>query len=185
MPNPKPPRWLTSGFARGVDERRPPGGVRLRPAYRGAYPNCFLARHDERRRPCVGPIERFHFINRQRVETAMGEQLRGATILRVCERCEGSGLVGEGLVIGDLCPSCHGSPKWQGELTRAELWELVLLAAWDPRNAEYGCEGHHRRFDSHLTPALTVPYSALPASVVEFAFGQGIDGELNRFPSSI
>lgn len=170
----KAPAWLTQAFADGVDERQPPGGIRLRPPYVGAYPTCFLARHDERRRPCSGRIERFHFISRQRVENAMGALLPYAG-MTPCGRC----------VPGDAeaeCDACEGGLIF---FPAEDRRDLILLAAWDPRNAELGCEGHHRRFDSHLTPALTVPYSALPASVVLFAFEWGIDGQLDRFPSDI
>lgn len=205
MSSGKAPRWLTQAFVVGVDERQPPGGIRLRPPYPGAYPACELARHDERRRRCSGRIERFHYVNRQRVETAMKQQLRGASIAEPCPYCAGSGTT------DDVEPECCGNTTSSGEcrgecvvprqvevacasctagvipvpMLPADSAELVHLAAWDSRNADYGCEGHHRRFDSHLTPALTIPYADLPARVVHFAFEFGIDGELRRFPSEI
>ena len=36
---------------------------------------CWLAQFDERRRPCTGRIEAFHFLGRQRVRNALGALL--------------------------------------------------------------------------------------------------------------
>src|SRR4051794_14592461 len=44
------PRWLTEGFRDGVDEREAPSG----PHDVRAFPSCWLASHDPRRRPCSG-----------------------------------------------------------------------------------------------------------------------------------
>jgi hypothetical protein len=61
--------------------------------------------------------------------------------------------------------------------------ELVELAEWDPRNAGLGCVEHHRRFDSHATPELSVPYETLPTEVVEFIADWGLESECERkFP---
>jgi hypothetical protein len=167
MPKPKAPRWLTESFRAGVDARQAPGGVRLRPAYPGAYPSCWLAHHDPRRRPCTGPMERFHFVNRQRVEGAMWEQLREA-------------MFWEPDAIGP-----HGEYAGMGRcLDRAERDELILIAAWDDRLGGLGCEGHHRRLDSHLTPALEIVSSALPAHLIDWSEDYGLEQLIaERFPS--
>lgn len=74
-------------------------------------------------------------------------------------------------------------------LDPADRAAIIRVAAWDSRNAELGCEHHHRRLDSHAcssrAPQIVVPYSALPTRVVHFAFDYGIDAQLDRFPSSI
>jgi hypothetical protein len=62
----------------------------------------------------------------------------------------------------------------------SERNSIVLLAAWDPRNARIACEGHHRRFDSHSTPPLFVPYNALPEHVLEFIEDYGLELELEK-----
>jgi hypothetical protein len=62
--------------------------------------------------------------------------------------------------------------------------EWLELAEWDPRNGGIACEGHHRRFDNHLTPSLVVPADALPVHVIEFAEDWGLEAELERkFPA--
>lgn len=67
--------------------------------------------------------------------------------------------------------------------TVPEVRELILLAAWDPRNGGLACKAHHRRFDGHMTPTLTIPRSALPAHVIEFAEDWGLESQLEqRFP---
>jgi hypothetical protein len=152
MAKPKPPPWLTQAFAEGVVELAP---ARPAPAYKGALGRCWLAQCDERQRPCSGRLERFHFIGRQRVENALRALLP--------PRRE--------LPEGGIYP-----------YSKAEVWDLILLAAWDPRNGGIGCEAHHRRFDGHLTPSLQIPYLALPSHVVEFAFNWGIEAQLERFP---
>ena len=61
--------------------------------------------------------------------------------------------------------------------------DWLLMAAWDPRLAIPGCEGHHRRFDSHLTPPLVIPRHLAPASAVEWAADWGLESQLEaRFP---
>lgn len=61
--------------------------------------------------------------------------------------------------------------------------ELILFAAWDPRNGIIACQGHHKRLDNHATPPLIVPQSALPAHAFEFVADFGLETALNdRFP---
>lgn len=67
-----------------------------------------------------------------------------------------------------------------GAIDPADVDDLVELAEWDPRNAGPGCEGHHRRFDSHLTPKLEVPLEALPFPAVLFVCEWGFDTEAER-----
>lgn len=149
MAKPQAPRWLTQSFADGVVEQMPPWPA---PAYRGALGRCWLAQHDDRRRPCSGRLERAHLIPRQRVENALGALLPWGAA---------------------------GTEEWN------HFADLIQLAAWDPRNGVVVCEAHHRRFDSHLTPALTVPLDSVPDHLIDFAFDWGIDGQLDRFPSEV
>lgn len=208
MPKPKAPPWLREAFRDGVDDwlniedptwhRRP-----------SQYP-CWLAPHDPGHRECTGTLERFHFIGRQRVEAAVWEQLREASIDEPCPYCGGSGFV------DDVEPECCGNTTSSGEcrgecvvprqvevpcstcgsggvvrlpLVKAEVDDLILVAAWDSRNAAHGCEHHHRRYDGHAcsptAPRIVIPYSALPPRVIHFAFDYGIDAQLDRFPSEI
>lgn len=157
-PKPKAPRWLTEAFRDGVDERDlphfddGPPTVSVPLAYAGAHPNCWLADHDPVRRPCSLPLERFHFIPRQRVENALGGMLLGATV----EDSEGFPLA----------------------LAQVEREAIVLVAAWDPRNGGLACEGHHRRYDGHAVSLprdrIIVPAAALPAHVNEFVDDYGL-----------
>jgi hypothetical protein len=140
---------------------------------------CWLAQFDERRRPCSGRIEAFHFIGQQRIRNALALPPRS-----VCPACCGRGWVEppqqafdpnatiEPVVVGVDCPLCDN-----GFYDPADL---VLLAQWDPRNAGPGCIGHHRRLDSHATPGLVVPHSALPARVVEFCRDWGLESDCDR-----
>lgn len=149
---PKAPRWLTEAFAVGVVEQ-----TALRPspgAGRTDIWDCWLAPHDPRHRPCSGRcLERFHFVNRQRVENALGALLPSPP--EVFHR-------------GEVEPDRR---------------VLILLAAWDPRNGGIACEGHHRRLDSHATPELIVPHQTLPEHVIEFAADWGLESEIERrFP---
>lgn len=58
------------------------------------------------------------------------------------------------------------------------LWgcepDVIELIEWDDRNAGLGCEGHHRRFDGHLTPTLILPRIALPDDTEEFVEQYGL-----------
>lgn len=69
-----------------------------------------------------------------------------------------------------------GTREWD------HIADLILLAAWDPRNGGIACEAHHRRLDSHLVPLpseqLVVPYEALPEHVLEFAGDYGLEEQL-------
>lgn len=143
----RPPEWLTTTFAEGVLELAPARPV---PAYKGALGRCWLAQHDERRRPCASRLERAHLISRQRVSNALGALLPWGAA---------------------------GTEQWN------HFADLIQLAEWDPRNGVVACEGHHRRFDAHLTPALIVPRAALPAHALDFASDWGIEGQLERFPA--
>lgn len=158
MAKPKAPTWLREAFRDGVDERVGQGPVDFgaarivppAPPYPAANPYCWLAQHDPARRPCSGPIERFHFIPRQRVENALAA----------------------------LLPTFP--PAWEGpSFTLDEAREIVLLAAWDPRNGGLGCEHHHRRFDGHAcsprAPRIVVPQHHLPYHVLAFAVAYGFE----------
>ena len=127
--------------------------MRPAPAYKGALGRCWLAQFDDRMRACSGRFELAHLIPRQRVENALGA-----------------------LMVED-----HAYLSERG-FTDEMIRDLILLAAWDPRNGIIACEGHHRRFDSHLTPALTVPRKALPGHAISFALDWGIEAQLDRFP---
>lgn len=74
-------------------------------------------------------------------------------------------------------------PNEADELSKRDRDDLILLAAYDPRNAVIGCRAHHRRLDNHATPALVIPQSVLPAHIFEFASDYGLEAELERrFP---
>lgn len=189
---PKAPRWLTEAFRDGVDEfvynRQVSTGPHERLIRaRGQHPSCWLAPHDPKQRPCSGPMERFHFISRQRVENVLWDLLWDSQIVVVCSKCKGAGLLGGGIVSGDLCPRCAGRGRWEAAVTTKLMWELILLAAWDPRNGGLGCEHHHRRFDGHAcsprAPKIVVPWDLLPDQVDEFVVDYGLDGPAaERFP---
>lgn len=162
MPKPKAPRWLTETFRDGVDDQ---SLAALPPSpYRGAARECWLARHDPRRRPCVLPLERAHLIPRQRVENALGAILLGSAFTE--EWWEDEEL-----------------RTWRTPLTRDLIWDLIHLAAWDPRNGIIACEHHHRRFDNHATPELAIPAFALPEHFTEFVTDWGLENAAtDRFP---
>lgn len=174
MAKPKAPRWLTQAFADGVDELVPPLRER-HGAYPGAWAHCFLAHHDPAQLPCAGQTgtyERFHFIPRQRVENAMYGMLLGAEYTPWVRAGDGRGR--HGYVINTA-------------MEAAERDAVILLAAWDPRNGDLGCEHHHRRFDGHATspraPKIIVPWDLLPGHVDEFVVDYGLDGPAaERFP---
>ena len=148
MAKPKTPRWLTEAFRDGVSKR-----------YfeeHGEASMCWLAQHDPRQRPCSGPLERFHFLARQRVENALGALFPPRLLLAG----------------GGIYP-----------YSKAEIWELILLAAWDPRNGGIGCQHHHRRLDGHTTPELKVSLVSLPDHVLEFRNDWGLESAFEqRFP---
>lgn len=160
MAKPKAPRWLTQSFADGVVELATHERPRPAPPYKGALGRCWLAQHDERRRPCQGRLERAHLISRQRVANALSALL-------------------------PYNPVNVLDPSSILDFPRATRRELIQLAEWDPRNGVVVCEAHHRRYDSHLTPALTVRRADVPERVVDFASDWGIEGQLGHFPSEI
>jgi hypothetical protein len=181
VPKPKAPPWLTLAFAEGVTELEL-RSTRFPAAYPGAYGRCWLAQHDERRRPCSGPLERAHLISRQRVEHALGALLPDRwELINQMEAQMGEPDFWSGNYAATVAKA-HG--ELIGSSLLHPLADLILLAAWDPRNAVIGCSGeHHPRFDSHATPPLVVPQSALPAHVFEFADDFGLETALNdRFP---
>lgn len=153
MAKPKPHRWLTQSFADGVDEQHPrwAGGARVLMHPKEA---CQLAQFDERGRPCEGRLERAHLIPRQRVENALAA-LMPHNPVRITD------------------PASIFEP-------RLDKKELILLAAWDPRNGVVVCQHHHRRYDSHATPELCIPAAALPDHVVEFIYDWGLESEAER-----
>lgn len=129
---------------------------------------CWLAQHDHLRRPCEGRAEIFHFIPRQRVENAMSAQLRWSAIYEV---------------LSSRVTECVFR-----ELSKEECDELILLAAWDPRNGGIGCEHHHRRFDGHRhspeNPKIIVPEEATPGHLREFVADYGLWTPFEeRFPA--
>lgn len=167
MAKPKAPRWLTEAFRDGVDEREVGGLPEFKwPTY--GHSLCVLRGFDSRRRPCSGRLERFHWISRQRVEHALGALLLGAEIEEYWNDWNGEE--------GGAGTDHFAMPQdWREEIT--------LLAAWDPRNGGIACEGHHRRYDSHLMPPLIVPRSPLPDHVLEFVRDWGLEHVLeDRFP---
>jgi hypothetical protein len=143
---------VKAAFAEGVPELAGIARPRPAPPYKGALGRCWLAQHDERRRPCKGPLERFHFLRRGTVE----DTLRAAL------------------------PTAGYYPTLPDDTITAMMdgfdrGALVYIAAWDPRNAEVGCEGHHRRYDNHATPPLPIGYHQVPNRVIEFALDWGLE----------
>lgn len=152
-PTPSVPRWLTEGFALGLDQREAAEAVRSADPY-----GCWLAQFDPLGRPCTTTLERCHIIKRQRVEKALAALLPDEILF---DPEPGQEMFGSGVWF----------PDWR---------DVIQLAAWDPRNARLGCTGHHPRFDSNATPRLYVPYDALPEHVLEFAANWGLEIELER-----
>jgi len=175
---PKAESWLTTAFAEGVPELSAIDRPRPAPPYKGALGRCFLAQHDPNRKPCKGPLERFHFLRRATVEDALWARLYMAHVDEPCGICI------DGVVDGAYpCSSCNGLGFWRAPLVKGEVDDLILLAAWDPRNAEVGCEGHHRRYDRAIGPLLTVPVLALPIRTVDFVFDYDLDCQAeDRWP---
>lgn len=58
--------------------------------------------------------------------------------------------------------------------------DLVIQAAWDPRNAVAGCKAHDDRLDGHQMPPLVIPREKLPPDVIEFAEDWGLEYEIER-----
>ena len=153
MAKPKAERWLTTTFIRGVDETARARMQIEGRAYPRASPLCCLAKFDSVLHPCSHVVEAAHFIPRQRVENALWEMLRDAGII-------------------------------EDEYARAflpeERDEIILIAAWDPRNGGLACQHHHRRFDAHAgsprAPKIVVPRARLPVHVEEFICDYGFDG---------
>jgi hypothetical protein len=52
--------------------------------------------------------------------------------------------------------------------------ELVVLAAWDSRNAVPSCLKHHSRFDSQRMPPLVIWRHEVPAAVESFTADWGL-----------
>jgi len=168
---PKAPRALTEAFAAGVDDRLELAAAEglMHTPYSGALAACWLAHHDPKRRPCSGPMERFHFIRRETVEDVIWAALREAAV-----------------EVGDHSP---GTAGYRRPLRREEIWDLIHIAAWDSRNAELGCEHHHRRFDGHAVspraPKIIVPFPQLPGHVLDYVDDYGFRGAgwlVERFP---
>lgn len=157
MARPKAPRWLTEAFRDGIDER---DTVVVSSGERKYY-GCQLAQHDPLERPCLGRLERIHWIGRQRVENAMWDAFFGALYLDEAD-----------------CPV---------PVPFDSVWELTLLAGWDPRNGGIACaDEHHARLDSHREPRLIIPASVLPNCVHDFAADWGLESQLEaRYPSEV
>jgi hypothetical protein len=120
---------------------------------------CILDVLDPLQRPCTGKLERFHWIGRQRVENALGALMPSEPYFE------------------DTIATMTGTLPWSTAV------DLILLAAWDPRNGCVACEGHHRRFDGHLTSELKVPWGCLPGRFLDFVYDWGLESELERkFP---
>lgn len=176
---PKAPRWLTEAFRDGVDDRQAAlytATTRPQRAYPKAETDCWLAQFDPVRLPCVGPLERFHFIPRQQVENAMWEALRGAVILHPA-------IPEERFSLAPPTELLQGPRFEAAMMTRDDIWDVILLAAWDPRNGGLGCEGgHHRRFDGHSGPKLIIDGCDVPSHVFDFAIGYGLESQfVERF----
>lgn len=68
---------------------------------------------------------------------------------------------------------------------RHEVWALIHLGAWDPRNGGLACaDEHHPRFDKHRMPPLEIHALDLPEHVLEFASDYGLEEQLGKFPGA-
>lgn len=187
MARPKAPRALTEAFAHGVDEQRVLDRGKL-PGFTlegQRDPDCWLAWMDPARAPCSGKMERFHFLRRQSVETAMWEALREATVDERCELCIGSGC--HPMNVTRPCVGCEGRGTWPSPLLNIDLWEIIHAAAWDHRNADIACEDHHRRYDSHAVspakPRIVIPYTSLRPRMILYVRTYGLENlAAERFP---
>jgi hypothetical protein len=132
--------------------------VRSRRDRRRGEPWCWLAQFDKTGTPCSEKIEGIHLIGRQRIRN----------------------------VLTPLVVPAEKGIAASPTMLIAFIEDVVRLAEWDPRNASLGCEVHHRRFDSHATPELLVPRSALTPPFFEFAEERGLESEVERkFPEAL
>lgn len=160
---PEAPAWLRKAFADGVDEAelatfdgRPPVAM-VSTAYAGAHPNCWLASFDDRRRPCEGKLERFHFIGRQRVRNLLWDALLYAVYTETGEIFE----TRETIMLAEWDARNGG----------------IACEHHHRRFDSHAC--------SPKAPKIVVPYEALPSRVVHFAFDTMNGAGLDKFPSSI
>jgi hypothetical protein len=149
---------------------------------RNGQPACWLWQFDTEERPCTsGRLEGVHLISRQRIRNSLEGALLGATV--ACWRCWGCGEVEGDFADQDsgglmLCPECGG---WgEPPMEKGERDSIVEAAEWDGRNGALGCEEHHRRFDSHMTPRIVVPVAALPLQMLAFILDWGLEAEAER-----
>jgi hypothetical protein len=99
---------------------------------------------------CDGPIQGCHFIKRQSVESVLRDLLLPPEMVYRFAPLE--------------------LTNWIGE--------LVMLAAWDPRNGIPGCELHHAAFDGgRLAVPLRLVERAAP-EVIEFSVDYGLESLL-------
>jgi hypothetical protein len=95
-------------------------------------------------------------------------------------RLEATHLISRQRVRNILLPQLvplYASSEW----TKDDVFDLVELAEWDPRNAGgLAYTDRHRRFDNQATPALRVPATALPFDFYEFVDGWGFELEACR-----
>lgn len=120
---------------------------------RDGRPSCWLWMFDDLERPCSpGRLEGVHLISRQRIRNSLAPL---------------------------LVPSDPGTAASPAALL-GWVDDIVEVAEWDPRNAALGCEEHHRRFDSQMTPRITVPIPALPLQMLAFILDWGLESEAER-----
>lgn len=159
MASSEAPAWLRKAFADGVDEEvmaAEDEGLLLA-AHSGASRYCWLAHYDERRQPCEGKLERFHFIGRQRVRNLLWDALLYAVYAETQEIFE----TRETIMLAEWDARNGGM-------------------ACEHHHRRF--DGHNV---SPRAPKITVPYEAVPSRVIHFAFGLGISSGLDKFPSSI
>jgi hypothetical protein len=155
---PDAPAWLREAFKDGVDDREMvyrDGVERFRKKqrpYAGANPWCWLAQFDAKRVPCGGQpgkvIERFHFINRQRVGNVLWAARPLDGPLYVVE-LEGPG------------PTFIQLAEWD-----ARNGGLAC---------EHHHRRFDSHADSPSAPAIRVNYAHVPDHVIEFALDWGLE----------
>lgn len=116
---------------------------------------------------CEGRLEGAHWIKRQRVEGTLCHNFQTEPTLRSVHRYVKE--ANRGASLKDMEPRA------------ADAVDLVLLAAWDPRNGVPACSKHHARFDGHRVDAtneLIVWRHEVPAPVESFCTDWGLETAL-------
>jgi len=119
---------------------------------------CWYAANVDGNLNCEGRIIASHIVKRRRVENFLSEQLPEGPLPVPLMGDESD---------NDLIPDEYDV-------------DLLLQAAWDPRNGVPGCQAHDDRLDGHRMPPLVIPRHKLPPATIEFCEDWGLEYELER-----